>query len=130
METKKDIKGLDDIILFVDEFYGKVQQDSLIGPIFNDVIKDWGPHLQKMYTFWNAVLFGVPGFTGNPFARHAPLPIEGKHFERWIELFYQTIDMLFAGEMADNTKKRAETMAIMFLSKLEAMRGGPGRVIV
>ena len=130
METKKDIEGLDDIILFVNQFYNKVQQDDLIGPIFNEVIQDWEPHLQKMYAFWNAVLFGVPGFTGNPFARHAPLPIEAKHFERWIQLFYQTIDALFEGETAQNTKKRAETMAIMFLSKLQAMRGGAGRVIV
>lgn len=130
METKKDIEGLDDIILFVNQFYNKVQQDDLIGPIFNEVIQDWEPHLQKMYAFWNAVLFGVPGFTGNPFARHAPLPIEAKHFERWIQLFYQTIDTLFEGETAENTKKRAETMAIMFLSKLQAMQGGAGRVIV
>lgn len=130
MEIKKDIEGLDDIILFVDTFYEKVQADELIGPIFNDVIKDWGPHLQKMYAFWNAVLFGIPGFTGNPFARHAPLPINADHFERWISLFYATIDAHFAGEMAENTKKRAETMAIMFLSKLQAMRGGTGRVIV
>lgn len=130
METKKDIEGLDDIILFVNQFYNKVQQDNLIGPIFNEVIQDWEPHLQKMYAFWNAVLFGVPGFTGNPFARHAPLPIEARHFERWIQLFYQTIETLFEGETAENTKKRAETMAIMFLSKLQAMRGGAGRVIV
>lgn len=130
METKDDIRGLDDIILFVNTFYAKVQKDELIGPIFNDVIKDWAPHLQKMYAFWNAVLFGVPGFTGNPFARHAPLPIKGEQFDRWILLFHETIDTLFAGDMAESTKKRAETMAIMFLSKLQAMRGGPGNVIV
>ena len=130
METRNDIKGLEDITLFVDNFYGKVKQDDLIGPIFKDVIKDWEPHLQKMYAFWNAVLFGIPGFTGNPFARHAPLPIKEQHFERWILLFQETIDALFVGEMAENTKKKAETMAIMFLSKLKAMRGGPTRVIV
>lgn len=130
METRNDIKGLDDIILFVNQFYEKIQQDDLIGPIFNNVIEDWSPHLEKMYAFWNAVLFGVPGFTGNPFARHAPLPIKEQHFERWILLFHETIDTLFVGEMAENTKKKAETMAIMFLSKLKAMRGGRGRVIV
>jgi len=130
MKAKQDINGLDEIILFVNTFYKEVQRDELIGPIFNRVIKDWEPHLQKMYAFWNAVLFGVPGFTGNPFARHAPLPIKSEHFERWIFLFYGTIDALFVGEMADSTKKRAETMAIMFLSKLDAMRGEPGKVIV
>ncbi|TDG35901.1 group III truncated hemoglobin [Pedobacter changchengzhani] len=130
MARKKDIEGLDDIMLFVNQFYGKVQKDDLIGEIFNNVILDWTPHLEKMYSFWNAVLFGVAGFVGNPFAKHAPLPISEEHFERWISLFYATIDENFEGEMAVNTKKRAETMALMFLSKLKAMRGGSSRVIV
>ncbi|MGY0039394.1 group III truncated hemoglobin [Pedobacter sp. NJ-S-72] len=102
----------------------------MIGTVFNNVVQDWDPHLRKMYAFWNAVLFGVPGFTGNPFARHAPLPINSEHFQRWILLFYDTIDSLFVGEMAVNTKKKAETMSIMFLSKFDAMRGDPSRVIV
>ena len=127
---KTDITGLSDIVLFVDTFYSKVQSDELIGPIFNNVISDWQPHLEKMYLFWNAALFGVPGFRGNPFAKHAPLPIESKHFERWISLFNETIDTHFEGEMATNTKKRAGLMATMFLNKLENMKGGPGKVIV
>lgn len=127
---KTDIKNLNDIILFVDEFYNSVQRDELIGPIFNHAIEDWGPHLEKMYKFWNAALFGVPGFKGNPFAKHAPLPIEGKHFERWLVLFRETIDGNFEGEMAEDTKNRAELMAAMFLKRLENMPGGPSKVIV
>ncbi len=127
---KPDITNLDDIILFVDEFYAKVQNDDLIGPIFNNTINDWKPHLDKMYTFWNAALFGVPGFKGNPFSKHAPLPISKPHFDRWLLLFRETIDANFNGKMAINTKNRAELMAIMFLSKLQNMSGGPGKVIV
>lgn len=130
MDTKRDIANLDDIILFVDRFYEKVKEDDLIGPVFNNVIEDWTPHLQKMYAFWNAVLFSVPGFTGNPFARHAPLPIEAEHFDRWLLLFNDTIDTHFEGEIAQDAKKRANTMAILFLSKLEHMRGSSGKVIV
>lgn len=127
---KTDITGLSDIVLFVDTFYSKVQKDELIGPVFNNVISDWKPHLEKMYLFWNAALFGVPGFKGNPFARHAPLPIGARHFERWIILFNETIDSLFEGEMAEDAKKRAKLMAAMFLSRLEDMKGGPDKVIV
>lgn len=130
MKTRKDIEGLDDIILFVNSFYDKVQSDELIGPIFNAVITDWGPHLEKMYAFWNAALFGVPGFRGNPFARHAPLGLERPHFERWLQLFNETIDTYFEGTMATDTKRRADTMAILFLSKIESMKGGSGSVIV
>lgn len=127
---KPDINNFNDIVFFVDAFYLKVQQDDLIGPIFNDVISDWQPHLQKMYLFWNAALFGVPGFKGNPFARHAPLPINTEHFDRWLKLFRETIDEAFEGEMAENTKKRAELMAAMFLSRLQNLSGGSDKVIV
>jgi hemoglobin len=127
---KHDITNLEDIILFVDEFYNRVKEDDLIGPVFNSVIKDWNPHLEKMYKFWNAALFGVPGFKGNPFARHAPLPISGPHFERWMELFTHIIDEHFEGKMADEVKNRAALMATMFLNRLKDMRGSADKVIV
>ncbi len=127
---KPDIENLDDITLFVNEFYGKVQRDDLIGPIFNNAIADWTPHLEKMYQFWNAALFGVAGYRGNPFSKHAPLPIEEKHFDRWLILFNDTIDTHFEGKMARDTKNRAELMAIMFLKRLQDMPGGSSRVVV
>jgi len=127
----KDIEDIASIRILVDDFYSRVRQDELLGPVFEAVIHDnWQPHLEKMYAFWNAALFGIPGFKGNPFARHAPLAIAGEHFERWLQLFNQTIDENFEGPMADETKKRAYTMSVMFQSKLDAMRGGPGKVIV
>ncbi|HJP61834.1 MAG TPA: group III truncated hemoglobin, partial [Mucilaginibacter sp.] len=114
----KEIEGLDDIKLFVDEFYNKVREDDLIGPVFSATITDWQPHLDKMYAFWNAALFGVAGFKGNPFARHAPLPIAQQHFDRWLELFAATIDVHFTGTMAQEAKQKAGLMAVMFVSKL------------
>lgn len=127
---KADIKNLEDIRLFVDKFYHNVAQDQLIGPVFADVIEDWAPHLEKMYQFWNAALFGVPGFRGNPFAKHAPLPINAAHFDRWLSLFNETIDENFEGEMAEDAKNRAILMAEMFLRRLRGMTGGAGRVIM
>jgi hemoglobin len=127
---KNDVTGLEDIKLFVDEFYYKVQTDDLIGPVFNSIIKDWPPHLEKMYKFWNAALFGVPGFKGNPFARHAPLPISGPHFERWMLLFTATIEEHFEGEMAEEVKHRAGLMADMFSKRLADMKGPASKVIV
>lgn len=127
---KSDILNRDDIVLFVNEFYGKVQVDDLIGPIFNNAIADWPPHLEKMYAFWNAALFGVQGFRGNPFAKHAPLPIGAAHFDRWLLLFGQTIDENFEGTMAEDAKKRAGLMGAMFLSRLQGLNGGDNKVIV
>ncbi len=62
MNREHDIKGLEDIKLMVDDFYCKVADDELLAPIFNYQISTyWVPHLEKMYTFWNAALFGVKG---------------------------------------------------------------------
>ena len=127
---RKEIENIEDIRVFVDNFYTRVRADELIGPIFMEKIGDWQPHLDKMYAFWNAALFGVAGFRGNPFARHAPLKIDRQHFDRWLQLFYATIDERFEGLIADDAKKRAALMANMFLYRLQQLDGKSDRVIV
>jgi len=127
----KNIDNIEDIRLFVDEFYARVRRDDLIGPIFLQVLPgDWQPHLDKMYAFWNAVLFGVAGFKGNPFSKHAPLQIRHEHFDRWLVLFGETIDRYFEGPVAEDSKRRAGIMAEMFLYRLGAMPGNPNRVLM
>ena len=102
----KDIEGIDDIKLLVDDFYRRVKQDELLAPIFSDRISDWEPHLETMYRFWNAALFQVREYVGNPFARHVNLPVGGVHFERWISLFYKTLDEHFEGPVTTEAKQR------------------------
>ena len=115
-----DITSLDDIKLFVDAFYTQVQQDQLIGPIFNSVIQDrWPVHLEKMYGFWQTVLLNERAYSGSPFPPHAKLPIEKQHFDRWLKLFNSTIDINFKGEKADEAKWRAAKMAEMFRYKID-----------
>jgi len=87
----KDIQNIDDIKLMVNTFYDNVKVDTLIGPIFNGVIKDWQPHLNKMYGFWETVLLDVHSYSGSPFPPHAKMPLEQIHFERWLLLFFKTI---------------------------------------
>jgi hemoglobin len=94
-----------------------------------NAISDWAPHLEKMYAFWNAALFSVPGFKGNPFAKHAPLGISQAHFDRWLILFDETINSDFEGEMAEEAKNRAQLMATMFMKRLEAIDGNHQKVV-
>lgn len=121
----EDIKNKDDIRSFVDGFYDKVRQDAFLGPVFLGVITgDWQPHLDKMYAFWDGILFGVPGFSGNPFARHAPLSITQEHFDQWLVLFTETIDTSFSGIKAEEAKMRAQLIAKIFVSRLDDMNKG------
>lgn len=124
MNTVKDLSTLEDIKKLVDTFYEKVRQDELLAPIFNERIKDhWPEHLEKMYAFWQTVLLHQQAYQGSPFPPHAQLPVNRSHFEKWMELFIATVDQLFAGEKASETKWRAQKMAEMFQSKIEFYKG-------
>ena len=84
-----DITQLEDVKELVDRFYGKVREDTLLGPIFDTRIGDrWPEHLEKMYKFWQTVLLNEHTYYGSPFAPHAQLPVDKAHFDRWLTLFY------------------------------------------
>lgn len=118
-----DITHRGSVELLVNEFYSAIREDELLGPIFNGIIGDrWPEHLGKMYSFWETVLLGNHTYSGAPFMPHARLPLEQKHFDRWLALFDQTVDGHFEGVVADDAKARAAKMAVMFLSKIEYLR--------
>ncbi|MAU16953.1 MAG: globin [Muricauda sp.] len=120
MAERKEIASLEEIKQMVDIFYGKVREDDLLADIFNGVIKDnWPTHLEKMYRFWQTVLLEEHTYNGSPFAPHVRLPVEGKHFDRWKQLFFEAVDENFSGDKATEAKFRATKMAEMFQLKIE-----------
>lgn len=131
MEHPKDIQSLEDVQLLVNHFYGLVRADELLGPIFNEVIQDrWPEHLEKMYRFWQTVLLEEHTYEGRPFPPHAQLPVDQSHFDRWVTLFYRTLDIHFSGDVADEARWRAARMAEMFLGKIEYYRQRGGTALM
>ena len=119
MQNLTDILNLEDVKKLVDAFYGKVRENDLLAPVFNERIKDrWPEHLAKMYTFWQTILLEERTYFGSPFPPHAKLPVEHVHFGEWMKLFTQTVDELFTGEKAKEAKWRAGKMAEMFEYKI------------
>jgi hemoglobin len=119
MKETKDIMTLEDVRKLVDTFYEKVREDELLAPIFNERIQDrWAQHLEKMYAFWQTVLLDDRTYYASPFPPHAELQVNHSHFQKWIELFITTVDMLFKGEKANEAKLRAMKIAQIFESKL------------
>jgi hemoglobin len=107
-EQRKDIDTENDVELLVNEFYDKVRNDQLLDPIFAGVIKDnWDSHLKLMVDFWSTLLLYTRKYVGAPLPKHLPLQLSNEHFDRWIQLFSETIDELFVGVIAENAKKRA-----------------------
>ncbi|TPE44067.1 group III truncated hemoglobin [Pontibacter mangrovi] len=131
MTPKQDILTLDDIKLLVDTFYTRVRADELLGPIFDERIQDrWPRHLDIMYRFWQTVLLEELTYQGSPGTKHITLPVGAKHFDRWISIFFTTIDELFTGAKAEEAKWRARKMADMFSSKIEYYKKNSGRTIL
>lgn len=120
---QKEIINIEDIKLLVNTFYNKVREDELLSDIFNNVIKDrWPQHLEKMYKFWQTILLEEHTYYGSPFLPHANLPVSRTHFNRWLELFFDTIDELFEGEKAEEARWRANKMAEMFQLKIASYK--------
>ena len=71
-------------------FYDKVRSDAVLAPVFDSKIKDWEPHLAQMCAFWSSVALMTGRYHGTPMVKHAPLPVDADHFDRWLELFEAT----------------------------------------
>jgi hemoglobin len=131
---KQDIQNREDILLLVTEFYKKVRKDDILGPFFNNVIKDWDAHLQHLTTFWDTSLFMTKKlehkYKGNPLEVHIKVDKENNHsitelhFGIWLNLWFQTVDELFEGEVTENAKRRARKMGtFLYLSIFQARQG-------
>ena len=120
---KADIVTINDVKLLVNNFYDKVRADELLGPIFDERIRDrWPAHLEKMYGFWQTVLLGEHTYDGTPFPPHAQLPVGHEHFSKWMELFIASVDESFSGNTAEEARWRAGKMAELFEMKIEHYR--------
>lgn len=127
----RDILTIDDVRLLVDRFYDKIKADELLGPIFNERIRDqWPAHLEKMYSFWQTVLLGEHTYFGSPFPPHAQLPVSQAHFVKWMDIFTKTADEYFSGEKANEAKWRAGKMAELFEMKINHYRKSGAKSLV
>ena len=120
-KQKSDIETEEDIRSFVHRFYDKVREDERLGYLFNDHAEvDWEHHLPKMVDFWSNLLFRSGRYQGRPMRKHMPLPIRKKDFNLWLDLFEETIDELYRGEVADHAKEMAERIAYSFAVRMES----------
>jgi hemoglobin len=115
VQTVVDSTGVDDAMIrdLVHAFYGRVRDDSFIGPIFARVIgADWDLHLAKMCDFWSSVMLMSGRYKGNPMVAHMRLKdVRPEHFERWLELFRQTAAEICPPEAAAAFALRADNIA-------------------
>lgn len=133
-ERRKEIQaeaarlGIDEayISLLVETFYSRVRADARLGPIFEQAISDWIPHLATMKDFWASVALNAGRYSGRPVPKHKALTqVRAEDFAIWLTLFRQTlIDTAPTPEVVPYFMERAERIArslqmAMFYSPLE-----------
>jgi len=96
VERVRSETGIDEAMIerLVRGFYDRVRADDLLGPVFNDRITDWEPHLRRMFAFWSSVALHSGVYHGDPMSKHAVLPVDARHFDRWLTLFAETAESL------------------------------------
>lgn len=109
----RDETGIDEALIdaLVEGFYARVRHDALIGPIFAERVADWGPHLAQMKLFWSSVALSTGVYQGRPMPKHLPLPIDARHFDRWLQIFEATARDLCTPVAADHFIVRARQIA-------------------
>lgn len=102
----------DDIDLVVEVFYSRAREDDLLGPVFMRHVDDWPAHFAKLKAFWSSVLNLSGRYDGSPMQAHADLgELLPAHFERWLELFAESLADTVDPRTAQEFIVRARSMA-------------------
>lgn len=107
------------------EFYGRVRDDDLLGPVFESRLEgEWAEHLERMCDFWSSVLYATGRYRGDPVGSHARIPgIAPHHFDRWITLFEETAHDVLPREEATDIVGRSRRMRLV-LERAIRVRSG------
>jgi hemoglobin len=116
-------------------FYGRALVDPIIGFIFTDVAQlDLESHVPQITSFWETILLDAQSYSGGAFAVHASLnrlvTLRAGHFARWLALWHETVDELFAGARAELAKAHADRVAAAFERRLRGLEAGEASPVV
>jgi hemoglobin len=119
----RDIQTREDLHLLMSSFYEKLLKDPQVNFIFTEIAKiELAPHLIELVDFWEQMLFNTGSYRKNVLQLHMDINNKIKlteaHFTIWLHNFNLTIDENFSGEIAENMKTRALSIATVMKIKL------------
>jgi hemoglobin len=113
----RDLDTPEEIFEMVTRQYVDVVQDDLLQPYFNfgPGFIDWQAHIRTVTDYWCHVVLYAPEYEIDVIEYHRPLherdPFTPELFERWLQIFDDTVDGGWAGVLATIAKKRARGIA-------------------
>lgn len=119
----RDIQTREDLHLLMSSFYEKLLKDPQVNFIFTEIAKiDLAPHLIELVDFWEQILLNSGSYRKNVLQIHVDInekiKLSETHFAIWLHNFNLTIDENFSGEIAENMKTRALSIATVMKIKL------------
>ena len=120
--------GIDDAFIsqLVEQFYGAIRADEMLGPIFGAKVSDWPHHLARMKDFWASIMLQSGRFSGNPMRKHIAIGgLDEAHFARWQSLWDQTLARIApSAAVADRFREAARRIGESLLIGIRIDRGG------
>ena len=120
--------GIDDAFIsqLVEQFYGAIRADDMLGPIFGAKVSDWPHHLARMKDFWASIMLESGRFSGNPMRKHMAVGgLDAAHFVRWQSLWDATLTQIAPNkQVADRFRDAAQRIGESLLTGIQIERGG------
>lgn len=122
-----DIADRADVEALLRRFYGRVLVDDVLAGPFTQVREVTGlaAHLPVMTDFWETMLFHVRRYRGRVQDVHGRVhnraELSTGHFIRWLTTWYDTVDEMHDGPLAQRAKRQAARIA---WSMHRALTGG------
>lgn len=120
----RDLDSPEEVFEMVTRQYADVVQDDLLAPhfTFGPDHMDWRALIESITDFWNHVLLYAPSYDIDIIEHHQRLheraPFTPEHFDRWLQIFHDTIDGGWSGPNAEIAKKRGTGMAWAMANRL------------
>jgi hemoglobin len=127
MAECKDLADRTDVEALLRRFYGQVLVDDILGEPFTEVrdVTGLDAHIPVMTDFWETMLFRVRRYRGRVQDVHGFVhdrtALSSRHFVRWLTTWYDTVDEMYAGPLAERAKTQAARIA---WSMHRALTGG------
>ena len=114
---ERDLDTVEEILELVTRQYADVVQDELLAPYFTFGTGhlDWQAHIGSVADYWQHVVLLAPDYDIDVLDGHRhlheQLAFTPELFERWLQIFVDTVDGGWTGPKASLAKKRATGMA-------------------
>lgn len=98
-------------------FYARVMDDPELAPVFRRRIgpfpgAGWPLHIARLEGFWRAVTGGQSAYRGQPGPAHQGLGIGAAQFDRWLEVWGETLQAELPTAEAEEMRRLAGRMRV------------------